>query len=97
MPKDADAGFYQRADAHISLSNDQLKDAGIGNVSASMMYGLARFNACLSASKFQVAKEMAAARQEAIEYFTKQYRLMLEEHLDDYIANFDKYRELSSR
>jgi hypothetical protein len=34
---------------------------------------------------------MAEAREEAIEYFCEQYRLMLEENLDDYIENFEKY------
>jgi len=95
MLKDADDGFYKRADAHIFLSNNQLKDAPLGNVSASMMYGLARFNACVSASGFQSGEQMSAAREEAIKYFMGQYRQMLEEHLDDYIANFDKFRELA--
>lgn len=95
MPTDADDAFYKRADAHIFLSNEQLKDAGLGNVSASMMYSVARFNACVSAANFQSSEQMAGAREEAIDYFTTQYRKMLEGHLDDYIANFSKFRALS--
>jgi hypothetical protein len=30
-------------------------------------------------------------KQKALEYFTGQYKKMLEENLDDYIENFDKY------
>jgi hypothetical protein len=91
MPTDVDDGFYSRADAHINLSNDQLKDIGRGKVSASMMYALARFNAFITACRFQSAEQLSEAREETIEYFTAQYRKMLEENLDDHIAQFDKY------
>jgi hypothetical protein len=97
MSANPDAAFYKRADEHINLANNQLKNAELGNVSASMMYALARFNACVSASKFQTGEQMAEARKEAIDYFTTEYRKMLEEHLGDYIANFSKYLELSRK
>ena len=93
MPLDADDDFYNRADAHIHLSNDQLKDTGLGKVSASTMYGLARFNAWVSARGFKSADQRAEAREETIEYFTTQYQKMLEENLDDYIAHFNNYME----
>jgi len=48
-----------------------------------MMYATARFNAWVSALGFSSGQEMASARQETIEYFVKEYRLMLEENLDD--------------
>jgi len=77
------------------LANQQLKQAEIGKVSASMMYGTARFNTSLTASGFGSAAEMTAQRQKFIDYFVKDYRLMLEEHVDDYIANFDAYMKLA--
>ena len=86
-----DDKFYERADAHIHLSNDQLEGLGSGMVSASMMYAVARFNAWVSACGFHTSDEMVAAREETIQYFTAEYRKMLEENLDDYIANFDRY------
>ncbi len=91
MAQDVDDKFFARADAHIHLSNDQLKEIGRGKVSASMMYALARFNAWISACGFQSSEEMSGAREETMEYFAAEYRKMLEENLDDYIANFDKY------
>jgi len=91
MPTDVDDGFYSRADAHIRLSNDQQKDISRGKVSASMMYALARFNAFIAACRFQSAEQLAEAREETVEYFAAQYRKMLEENLDDHIAQFDKY------
>ncbi|RZI77981.1 MAG: DUF3144 domain-containing protein [Variovorax sp.] len=94
MPKNTDEGFYNRADAHIHLSNDQFKAVDSqGKVSASMLYGTARFNAWVSALDFSSGGQMAAAREETLAYFTQQYRLMLEDNLDDYIRHFDKYMQ----
>ncbi|HEX6125267.1 MAG TPA: DUF3144 domain-containing protein [Pyrinomonadaceae bacterium] len=86
-----DDKFFERADAHIHLSNAQTADTGIGKVSSSMMYATARFNSWVSACGFQTSSDMEAAKEETIEYFVEQYRLMLEENLNDYIRNFSKY------
>ncbi|WFP52288.1 DUF3144 domain-containing protein [Methylomonas sp. EFPC3] len=87
-----DDKFFDRADAHIHLSNDQItKEATKGKVSASMMYATARFNSWVSATGWSDAQEMAAAKAETIEYFANEYRKMLEENLDDYIKNFQSY------
>lgn len=91
MIVDPDDKFFIRADAHIHLSNEQLKEIEHGRVSASMMFALARFNAWVNASGFQSAEQMEVKKSEAIEYFTNEYRKMLEENLDDYIANFNQY------
>lgn len=87
-----DDNFYDRADAHIYLSNDQLAAVDDrGKVSASMLYGTARFNAWITALGCADGDQLAAAREETLSYFCDQYRLMLEENIDDYIANFAKY------
>lgn len=91
MTKEVDETFYQRADAHIRLSNDQLEGVSSGKVSASMMYGLARFNAWLSAHGVQNPEQMKEARPGMVEYFVDQYKQMLEHNLDDYIEHFDQY------
>ncbi len=64
-----------------------------GKVSASMMYATARFNAWVSACGFASAGEMSGARAQTVEYFVTQFRQMLEENLDDYIENFQRYRQ----
>lgn len=91
MSNDTDAEFFKRADAIIDVANDQLAEASRAKVSASCMYATARFNAWVSACGCDTGEQMQAARKEAIEYFTEQYRTMLEENLDDYIGNFGKY------
>ena len=97
MPKDADEGFYDRADEHIRLSNEQLaKQPDRGKVSASTLYSASRFNAWVSACGFASSEQMAKARGETVDYFVEQYRLMLEDNLDDYIANFSSYMQVKT-
>ena len=86
-----DENFFDRADEHIYLSNKQLSTSSNGKVSASMMYSVARFNSWISASGFSNSVEMKGAKEETIKYFVTEYKKMLEENLDDYIENFDKY------
>lgn len=89
---DVDEQFFDRADAHIHLSNSQISEqVGRGKVSASFMYAIARFNAWVSACGWSSGEEMAAAKKETIEYFVNEYRKMLEENMDDYISQFDRY------
>ncbi|TYC61242.1 DUF3144 domain-containing protein [Zoogloea oleivorans] len=94
MAQEIDEQFYERADAHIHLSNEQAQSIGRGKVSASMMYATARFNAWVSATGFSEKEQMASTRQETIEYFVEQYRSMLESNLDDYISNFESYMQV---
>ena len=89
--QNADDAFFDRADAHIHLSNDQLKNVSRGKASASMMYATARFNAWVSACAFESPEQMSDARDETIDYFVAQYRKVLEENFDDYVKNFESY------
>lgn len=90
--QEVDDEFYERADAHIHLSNDQINEKTTrGKVSASNMYATARFNAWVSACGCNNGQEMAKSKQETLDYFVTEYRKMLEENLDDYIENFEAY------
>ena len=91
MAQDLDDTFYDRADAHIHLSNDQVEDASHEMVNASMLFASARFSAFTSARGFASGEAMAAKRAETIEYFVSGFRQMLEGNIDAYIKNFDAY------
>lgn len=92
MAQATDQAFYDRADAHIELANQQIeKREDLGKVSASMTFGTTRFNAWMSARSFKSGEEMATAREELLKYFCEQYRMMLEDNLDDHIQNFERY------
>ena len=89
-----DANFYKRADAHIHLANDHIdnqEETTPVAVNDSLLYGSARFNAWIVAASFMNAEDMKNDKENALKYFTNAYASMLEEHLDEYIANFDKY------
>ena len=89
--QDIDAKYNERADEHIKLSNNQLKGVSLANVSASTMFASTRFSVWVSATEFKTSDKMKADRNEIINYYTTEYKSMFEEHLDDYIKNFDQY------
>ncbi len=91
MTSKPDEHFYDRADAHIALANEQTDSASRGKVSASFLYAAARFNAWVSACGFKNADEMRAAKEVTVDYLLAQYRAMLAENLDDYADHFEKY------
>lgn len=94
--QEVDDKFYERADAHIHLSNSQIsEEIGCGKVSSSMMYSVARFNTWNSACGYESAEEMAADREGILDYYVTEYRKMLEENIDDYVEHFAKYMTAS--
>lgn len=93
MKQDADPEFYDRAHEHLRIANEQLADVARGEVSASMLYACARFNAWVSASHRESAQDLKGAYGETIEYFVAQYRKMLVRNLDEFVANFGEYMQ----
>jgi hypothetical protein len=93
---EVDAGFWDRADAHIDLANKHCDGVPAGKVSASLLFGAARFNAFVVASQMRSAADLKARKVEALEYFTGEFRKMLKDNLDDYIENFGKYTARSA-
>lgn len=93
-----DNAFFDRADAYIKLANKQMEQSvEAGEVSASFMYGLARYSAWFSASGWTNARDMADARQETVDFFVNEYRRMLELNMEDYIQHFDQYVQASEQ
>ena len=89
MSNEKNNGFLKRADAHINLANEQLTDGLTqGEISASFMYGASRFNAWMAATSFESAEDMKAEKAKVVEYFMNEYKLALEEHIDNHVASF---------
>ncbi len=86
-----DPGFGERLDAVINLVNDQCSAASPNDVGASTLYAAARFNAFILAKTTGSAENMKIERERALDYFTGQFRLMLESNLDDFTENFVDY------
>lgn len=91
---DNEQAFYARATELIKLANQQNQNTEIqtGEVSASFMWALARYNAWFGSTSFETKEQMQAKKQEMMDYYTERYKEMLDTHLEDYIENFDHYR-----
>ena len=91
--QERDETFYKRADEHIALANDHINTRQVKPVDAndSLLYATARFNAWIVAASFTNAEDMKNDKENAIAYFTDAYKKMLEEHFDDYVANYGTY------
>lgn len=87
-----DANFYKRADEIISLANTHINpETPPADATNSLMFASSRFNAWIAAMGFNSAEEMKAEKEEIIEFFTTQYKLMLEENFNNYVENFEQF------
>jgi len=87
-----DANFYKRADAHIQLANSHISETTPpADATNSLMFASSRFNAWITAMGFANAEEMKAEKSEIIDFFTNQYKHMLEENFDNYVENFEQF------
>ena len=89
--------FWQRVNALINLANGQCDGAHPNEVSASTLYAAARFNAFIVAQTTGSAENMALEKARALDYFTDQFRKMMEDNLDDFTKNFGTYMAPESR
>ncbi len=80
QPGQLDPAFFAMVNEYLELTNKHTKEHGLKRISMASMYAAARFNAhaYMAAAGADVAKD----RQEFLNYMTKLYRQMLNEHLD---------------
>lgn len=87
--------FFQRVDAFINLANSQLgQDSHSGQVGASLLYAATRYSASVASIGFNNSDDFENEKQQIIEFYSKQFKQMLNDNLDDYVKNFDAYVEL---
>ena len=92
-----DEQFFQRVDTLIAITNGYIKsEVHPTRVSNSFMFAAARFNAWMVAAGYKNVEEFASEKEKVLTHFTEQYKMMLNENLDDYIKNFDKYMKPAS-
>ena len=75
-----DPQFFTVVNEYLELTNKHAKEHGLKRISMASMYAAARFNAhaYMAAAGADVAKD----RQPFLDYMTKLYRQMLNEHQD---------------
>ncbi|HAY92614.1 DUF3144 domain-containing protein, partial [Shewanella sp.] len=68
---DNEKAFYDRASELIKLANQQNQSTEIqtGEVSASFMWGVARYNAWFGSTSFESKEQMQAKKQEMMDYY----------------------------
>ncbi len=94
--KEFEKQFWQRADQFITLANAQSQEGSTGEVSSSFLYAAARYNAFIAAATARNIDELKKNKEEAIQYFSNQYKEAFVENLDDWIANYDKHLKVNA-
>lgn len=89
--EERDEDFWAMTDEYIKLANQQCDTRRNGKVSTSLLFSAARFNAFMFASTAKDLAEFRKDKEMAIEYFTSQYKKVLEENLSDYEKNYKDY------
>jgi len=82
--------FRKMADRFIDTANRQSDDAEPAVVSSAFLYGASRFCAFVVAGKTGNLDRYDGQRAAAIDYYTAEFKKMLEENLDNYRAVFDE-------
>ena len=85
MSKDVkELEMFEMADKFINIANELVQAQGqeIGRVGAAIRYAAARFNAHDANSK---SKNLEEDKENAIEWYTDQYKKMLVENIEDHI------------
>lgn len=89
---DDDRQFFARADSHIKLANDHLREDQPQPVCMSMLFAAARFSAWTTSTEFDTAEAMETVKQERIDALMGHFKEMLEANMGDYIANLQRYK-----
>ncbi|BDM65524.1 hypothetical protein NFHSH190041_29760 [Shewanella sp. NFH-SH190041] len=80
-----ETSLYQLADQFIALANQLVQqEQDVGKVGTALRFAAARFNAFEAAIK---SADLAAEKENALEWFTSEFREMLNDNLEDHIAN----------
>jgi len=88
--------FWYRVDDVIAMANDQASGSNIGEVSTSLLYAVARFNAFNAANTSSNSADMQTQKQESLKYFSELYGKLFENNFDEHVQNFEAHRSQQS-
>lgn len=86
----SDETFWERADALITLANDQASKDSVPRVAVSLMFAAARYNAFDYWTQFDDRESFKSSREDAIEQLVGRFREMLEDNFDDHLEQFNE-------
>jgi len=82
-PVPLDPAFFTCTNTYLDIANTQAKTQGLKRVSAALMYATTRYNAH---AYLGYETNVDSTRAEFLDYMTQLYRNMLEQNLDNLVA-----------
>ena len=80
-----ETNLYELADQFIDLANQMAnKEKDVAKVGAAIRFAAARYNAFEASLK---SADLASEKDNALDWFTNEFKTMLNDNLDDHIAN----------
>ncbi|SQH75310.1 conserved protein of unknown function [Shewanella benthica] len=87
--------IFQLADQFIALANEiNAREQDVSKVGTAMRFAASRFNAFEASLK---SADLSAERDNAIEWFTNEYKEMLTDNLNDHIKNPSMSKDQESK
>ena len=96
--EELDEIYRAMVDSFIDRANE-LADKGnsIENVGMALLYAASRYNAHVVSQHAENAEQYEKELPKAREFFSGQYRQMLDENLEDYKSVYNKYSQFMRR
>ncbi len=91
---DQDQLLRQLADTFINVANDHNETQDNNIVNTAFMYSAARFCAFVAASKALSLEDFQEKQLQGIDFFTAEFKQMLESNMRNYEKEFEKTEQL---
>lgn len=78
------------ADRFIDTANRQLNDTEAATVNSAFLYGASRFSAFVTVQKTGSLSRFDEKHDEAVEYYTNEFKTMLQQNLQHYREALEK-------
>lgn len=88
-----DKEFFKTADTFIDLANDHCDKQESPAVGSSLLYATARFSSFVVASQAKDLESFESEVDHAIDFFSKEFKRMLKENLEEYKGVFSNEQE----
>jgi len=89
----SDKKFFEMADSFIDVANNHCDKQQSSEVGSALLYATARFSSFVVASHSQDLESYEAELDHAMEFFSKEFKRMLKENLEEYKTTFKAQEE----
>ncbi len=87
--------FYKMADSFIDVANEHCEKQESTRVGSALLFATARFSSFVVASQSKDQESYEAEIDNALEFFTKEFKRMLGDNLEEYKSAFKAKEEAS--